>query len=233
MSDLLPLSSPLRRTPSGFSASLDTPALAAMCLTFREDSSSAALPPLDPKRASATVVDYATSQRLAVTLDAHERYAYDNALCALYRLPNAIYVEGVVVLHDGLQLDHAWLDTDAGVIDPTPSYAEAANGACTYFAGPRWTLSEMLPLFAPENQHHHVTPMLSQDFVPSPRREAWIRAKLAAFRHASALHQMRSGHPAITADEHEATLQALLGSHWARRVLEGCCADAGQPPQPV
>lgn len=217
MPDTLPLSAPHYGTPAQFGVSLDAHAPSARFLEMRGGSPSAALPCLTPERASATVVDYATSQRLAAALDAQDGYCYDNALCALFQRSDATYVEGVMVLHDGLLVEHAWLETEAGVVDPTPRYATAENGACTYFPGPRWTFAEILPLFAPDNHDHRVTPLLSPDAGPSPHRKAWIRAKLAAFRHASAVSLSRTGHPALADDEHEETLERLLGSTWVKQ----------------
>jgi len=148
------------------------------------------------------------------------------------RLPNATYVEDVVVLTGGLQVDHTRLEIDGGVVDPTPRFAEAANGECTYFASPRWTRDEILELFTPDHEEHRVTPVLPPDKTQSsPPGEAWIRAKLAAFRHVSALYLMRTRHPAIVDDKHEATLERVLRSYWAQQVdadRAGCQSpDAG------
>lgn len=217
MSDLLPHSSTLRRMPSGFTASLETPALSAMCPAVHGDSPSAPLPRLDPQRASATVVDYATSQRLAAAVNAQDSRCYENALCALPRLDDAAYVEGVAVTGAGLQFDHAWLEHAGCVVDPTPSYAAMTDGACTYFVGPRWTLPEVLALFTSDDEDLP-TPLLQPGTSLSPRREAWIRAKLAAFRHVSALRHARTGRPAIAAEDEEAMLEGLLGCYWAKWV---------------
>lgn len=120
----------------------------------------------------------------------------------------------------GLQFDHAWLeDANGRVVDPTPSYADMADGARTYFAGPRWTLSEVLALFTPDGADLP-TPLLRPSADLSPRRETWIRAKIAAFRHASALHHARTGRPAIEPVDEGAMLEGLLGCYWAEWVLE-------------
>lgn len=87
------------------------------------------------------------------------------------RLPNATYVEGVFVVSGGLQFDHAWLERGAGVVDLTPSYIAMPDGDCTYFAGPRWTLSDVLALFTPDNADLP-TPLPQPGTPPSPRREA-------------------------------------------------------------
>ncbi|MES3034923.1 MAG: hypothetical protein V4813_13070 [Gemmatimonadota bacterium] len=177
------------------------------------------LPLLDPELAAPTCVDPATSQRLARAVRAPDGCCYHNALCALPRFPNATYVEGVVVVRSGLQFDHAWLERDAGVVDPTTSYIEMPDGDCTYFAGRRWTLPEVLGLFTPDAPDNP-TPLLQTGTAPSARREAWIAAKLAAFRHVSALHEHRTGDPAIRAEEHDAMLKGLLGSYGARWHLD-------------
>ncbi len=97
-------------------------------------------------------MDRATSQRLARAVGARGRGCYRNALRALPRLNDATYVEGVVVIQQGLSLDHAWVESAAGVVDPTPVYAAMAEGACSHFAGPRWTLDKGLPLLSGEHQ---------------------------------------------------------------------------------
>ena len=190
-----------------------------------------ALPLLDPELASPTRVDRATSQRLACAIGAEDRGCYRNALRALPRLVDATYVEGVVVIDNGLKFDHAWLHSAAGVVDPTPVYAAMAEGACTYFAGPRWTLGEIHARFSPE-QDDIETPILGYDFSDTPHREAWIAATLAAFRHVSALHLRQTGQPAIPRADDEATLEGLLGSYWAQAVIKSCRNGANRTAAP-
>ena len=174
-----------------------------------------ALSLLDPDLAAPTSVDRTTSKRLPRAVRARDGDCYCNALSALPRLSDATYTEGVVVLQNGIELDHAWLECAAGVVDPTPSYAAMTDGECTYFAGPRWTLGDVFALFAP-GQDVIVTPILHCDLTDSPRRQAWIGAKLAAFRHASALCLRRTGQTALATATAEMILEALLGSYWAR-----------------
>lgn len=180
-----------------------------------------ALPLLDPELAAPTRVDRATSQRLACAVGAEDRGCYRNALRALPRLVDAAYVEGVVVIDNGLKFDHAWLQSAAGVVDPTPVYAAMPEGACTYFAGPRWTLDEIHALFSPD-QDDIETPILRYDFSDTPQREAWIAATLEAFRHVSAMYLRQTGQPATARAEDEATLEGLLGRYWAQAVLKSC-----------
>ena len=130
-----------------------------------------ALPLLDPELAAPTTVDRATSRRLAQALQAKDRGCYRNALRALQLQPSATYVEGVVVLAGGLQLEHAWLEAADRVVDPTPVYSAMPEGDCTYFAGPRWTLAEIHALFA-SGQDDILTPVLPFDRVDSPQRRA-------------------------------------------------------------
>lgn len=176
---------------------------------------------LDPELAAPTRVDRASSQRLARAVGARDRGCYRNALRALPRLPDATYVEGVVAMQNGLRLEHAWLETIQGVVDPTPVYAAMREGTCTYFAGPRWTLGEIRALFSAE-QDEIVTPILGYDLTDCPQRRAWITATLAAFRHVSALHVQQTGQPAIAPETHGAMLEAILGSYWAKRLREAC-----------
>ena len=187
-----------------------------------------ALTLLDPELAAPTRVDRATSQRLSHAIRAKDRGCYRNALRALARLGNATYVEGVAVVDNGLRFEHAWLETANGVVDPTPIYAAMEEGACTYFAGPRWSLVEIDALFSAE-QSDIETPILPFDLTDSPQRGASIEAKLAAYRHVSALHLRQTGQPAIAREQDEATLCGLLGSYWAGRVLEGCTGWAERP----
>ena len=178
-----------------------------------------ALSLFDPELAAPTCVARVISQKMARVVRAKDRDCYCNALRALPRLIGATYVEGVVVVQNGIEFDHAWLETTAGVVNPTPSYAAKSNGDCTYFAGPRWTLADVFALFAPK-QDDLVTPILQFDLTDSPRRQAWIAAKLAAFRHKSALHLRQTGRPAIAPDTHGTMLEAILGTYWAQRTLE-------------
>lgn len=183
---------------------------------------------LDPELAAPTRFDRATSQRLAEIIRGRNSRAYHNALRGLARLSDATYVEGVAVFETGERFEHAWLETASGVVDPTPVYAAMAAEACTYFAGPRWTLGEIHALLSAE-EDEIVTPILGCDFTTdTPRRQAWIAATLAAFRHLSALHVHYLGRPAVPRDEDEATLESLIGRYWAERVLEGR-AGAGHP----
>ena len=182
---------------------------------------------LDPELAVPTRVDRATSQRLATAIQAQDGGCYCNALRALPRVADARYVEGVVVIQNGLRFEHAWLESAAGVVDPTPAYAAMPEQACTYFPGPRWTLGDVHALFSPE-QDDIDTPLLQPDISDSPHRQAWITATLAAFRHVSALHLQQTGRPAIPAEHHASMLDALIGSYWADRVREGH-GSHGQP----
>ncbi len=178
------------------------------------------------------IEDRATSQRLARAVGARDRGCYRNALHALPRLNDATYVEGVVVIKNGLSLDHAWLEYAAGVVDPTPVYAAMAEGTCTYFAGPRWSLGEIHALFSSE-QDEILTPILPFDVTDGPHREAWLAAKLSAFRHVSALHRRHTGQPAIARADDTATLEGLLGSYWAGQVLEGRASSANPMAAPT
>ena len=187
------------------------------------------MPPLsllDPALAAPTRVDHATSQRLAQLIQRRNSRCYHNALRGLARLIDATYVEGVAVFETGLQFEHAWLETADGVVDPTPVYAKMPAGVCTYFPGPRWTFDEITALFSPD-QDDIATPVLGNDFkTDTPRRQAWIAATLAAFRHLSALHVQYAGRPALPRDEDEAALESLIGSYWPERVKHARAASA-------
>ena len=92
---------------------------------------------LAPLLAAPTVIDVPTSRRLCALVEAKNRMCYINALRALFHLTNATYVEGFVVLRIGTRLEHAWLETPRGVVDPSPNYVAMAQGDRTYFPGPR------------------------------------------------------------------------------------------------
>ncbi len=72
----------------------------------------------------------------------------------------------------------------------------------------------MLGLFTPDDADLP-TLFLRPSSELSARREAWNQVKIAAFRHASALHHARTGRPAIAPADEEAMLEGLLGCYWS------------------
>lgn len=85
----------------------------------------------------------------------------------------------MVVIQNGLSLDHAWLESAAGAVDATPVYAAMKGGACTYIAGPRWTLDAIHALFT-SGQDEVATPVLGDDFTttrPVVRRGSRPRSR--------------------------------------------------------
>jgi hypothetical protein len=84
------------------------------------------------------------SRELAQQVWAEDKDCYRNAVRAVPILPGAVYVEGWVITSFGLVTEHGWIEHNGEVVDPTPTYAEQADGK--YFPGVRYTLPDLAKL---------------------------------------------------------------------------------------
>lgn len=87
--------------------------------------------------------DRATSESLAEILGAQAQRCWNNAVDVVMRFPEAVYVEGWVVV-DGLPVpyEHGWVEMDGYIIDTTPT--EDPKETRAYFPGVRFALAELI-----------------------------------------------------------------------------------------
>lgn len=99
------------------------------------------------------------SQYVSKRIKALAKQCYHNAYLAMQGLPDATYVEGVILLSLPIAVDHAWLEREGKIIDPTMcgkpipfAKQDRINGksktdgdlARAYFPVLRYTYDEML-----------------------------------------------------------------------------------------
>jgi predicted ABC-type ATPase len=95
-----------------------------------------------------TEVDWTASKQLAGLMGTNKE-CYLNAFHAMARYPNALYCEGWAVIRLNAEdenyfpmlFNHAWIEVDGKIIDPTPSFAEDRGNA--YFPAIKWNGFEL------------------------------------------------------------------------------------------
>jgi hypothetical protein len=89
-------------------------------------------------------VNVKLSKKMASIVLAQNRECYLNAIHAQEYMPEAVYVEGFVRMHDfPLVIEHGWLELNGEIIDPTPSAIESVDKR-TYYAGRRLERTDTL-----------------------------------------------------------------------------------------
>lgn len=91
--------------------------------------------------ASELPIDLKESKRVAKMVDARNKQCYRNSALGAVSIRGE-YVEGFVALELGVVIEHAWIEKERAIIEPTPAMQK--DGKNVYFAGPRLSSDEIL-----------------------------------------------------------------------------------------
>ncbi len=167
---------------------------------------------LAPLLAPPARLDMARSRALAAQLNAQPQQPYLNSLRAQRGVPDACYVEGIVVTdRDQCPCTHAWLEApDRTILDVTPS-RHVSDPSARYFAAHRWTLADITALM--QSHRGRVKVPLTR-YLPDNGREelSYLDATIAVTRHRSALWLKDRGAPLYTPTDER--LRDVVGSYW-------------------
>lgn len=150
---------------------------------------------------------------------------FENAFRGVARTPGAYYVEGYVALEfTPAPITHGWIElAESGIlVDPSPIYCAADTAALAYFAGRRWTLSELMTML---KAHRYRLTLPFSEFQADAGCNAGLAADhtiLKDWRHAverchafpAARHREQSGTPQFGSKESEAEWLAQERSLW-------------------
>ena len=97
-------------------------------------------------------INHQRSQEAAKLVDAQAKACWRNAILAQQHFPEATYIEGWVVIPEGIVLEHGWLELDLEIVDPTfVSRLENDADSPVYFPGLQYTLQEVSDELAERN----------------------------------------------------------------------------------
>lgn len=91
--------------------------------------------------ASELTIDLKESKRVSKMVEARNKQCYRNSSLGAISI-NGEYVEGFVALELGVVIEHAWIEKEGAIIEPTPAMQKATKNV--YFAGPRLSSDEIL-----------------------------------------------------------------------------------------
>jgi hypothetical protein len=90
------------------------------------------------------------SRNVAGKVAARPKECWRNAIMGLAVLPGAFYVEGWIITTSGLVVEHAWLELDDEMVDPT-LYQEKGT---RYFPGQRYDLDTVSTFLLDGDEAH-------------------------------------------------------------------------------
>ena len=88
-------------------------------------------------------VDYQLSVDIAQQVSAQPKHCWHNSILGQQVLPNALYIEGWIVVPEGVVIEHGWLEMESKIVDPTlvPRIHEESE-VPRYFSGIYYTVEE-------------------------------------------------------------------------------------------
>jgi hypothetical protein len=95
-------------------------------------------------------VNVELSKDVAEQVTARPKECWRNAIIGLAVLPEAYYVEGWIITASGLVVEHAWLELDGELVDPTLYQDKGTR----YFPGPRRDLDSVSTFLLDGDEAH-------------------------------------------------------------------------------